>query len=66
MSSKRKNRVRIIPPHQPEARDEGPRLLPLKDSKEEQSRHDELGYYVQLANIALGLPHDDRPQKERR
>lgn len=37
--------VRIIPPHQPEARDEGPRLLPLNEEQRGESR---LDHYITL------------------
>ena len=41
-----------IPPHAPEARDEGPRLLPLSNSSERELSH--VDYLVSLADIALG------------
>jgi hypothetical protein len=50
---KNKRAVRAIPPSAPEARDEGPRLLPLEEKQRSESR---LGHYIELANIALGLP----------
>jgi len=43
--------VRLIQPEKPEARDEGPRLLPLEErQKESESR---LQHYMDLANLAL-------------
>ena len=45
-------------PEQKEARDEGPRLLPLEDAKPSDSR---LQHYIKLADVALkhrlGKPH---------
>jgi hypothetical protein len=44
--------VRLIPPTKPEARDEGPRLIPWDAKpKHEQTR---LEYLTDLADIALG------------
>lgn len=48
--------LRPIPPEQPAARDEGPRLIPLDISKEP-SR---LEHYLDLADAALGLKRLDR------
>jgi hypothetical protein len=42
--------VKIIPPTKPEARDEGPRLLPLERKPQPESK---LEHYMSLANIAL-------------
>jgi hypothetical protein len=47
---KRKNRVVRIPPDRAEARDAGPRLLPLTQPSEEQTG---LERYLYLADIAL-------------
>ena len=47
--------LRPIPPDQPAARDEGPRLIPLDVSKEP-SR---LEHYLDLADTALGLKRLD-------
>ncbi len=47
--------VKRVSPNKPEARDEGPRLLPL--GKE---YHDaKMEYYLRLSNVALGLPDKD-------
>jgi len=53
---KKKRAVRVFGPEEPEARDEGPRLLPLS---EEQRRESRLDHYVTLANIALGIADQD-------
>jgi hypothetical protein len=42
--------VEVFRPDQPEARDEGPRLLPLS---EEQASNSRLEHYIRLADIAL-------------
>ena len=55
-----KPRVRAIPPSEPEARDEGPRLLPLEVEQRAESR---LDHYIKLANVALGLPRSDKRGK---
>ncbi len=48
---KRASNVKRVSPNKPEARDEGPRLIPLgneyRDAKTE--------YYLRLSNLALGL-----------
>jgi hypothetical protein len=46
----KKSAVKVIPPHAPEARDEGPRLLPLERKQHPDSK---LQHYMDLANIAL-------------
>jgi hypothetical protein len=54
----KKRTVKIMRPEQKEARDEGPRLLPLEDAKPSDSR---LQHYIKLADVALkhrlGKPH---------
>jgi hypothetical protein len=45
-------KLRAIPPTEPSARDEGPRLIPLDDRSKEPSR---LEHYLELADRALGL-----------
>ena len=44
--------LKAIPPTEPDARDEGPRLIPLDDRSKEPSR---LEHYLELADTALGL-----------
>ena len=46
-----------IPPSEPAARDEGPRLIPLDDRSKEPSR---LEHYLELADTALGLKRAER------
>jgi hypothetical protein len=65
MSPKRKA-LRLIPPHKPAARDEGPRLLPLSDEAAKDEHTSRLDYYLQLANSALGLASNDRPHEAKR
>ena len=48
----KKKTVRRIPPTTPEARDEGPRLIPL-DKKEDDSPAKTSEYYAQLAEKLL-------------
>jgi hypothetical protein len=49
---KKKPTVKILGPEHAEARDEGPRLIPLgKPSTDQHS--DKLQYYISLADIAL-------------
>ncbi len=52
MPPKSKQRVKVVRPHKPEARDEGPRLLPLPDKMEQQDS--KLQHYIKLADLALG------------
>ena len=49
--------IKPIPPTEPAARDEGPRLIPLDDRSKEPSR---LEHYLELADTALGLKRPDR------
>ena len=46
-----------IPPTEPAARDEGPRLIPLDQRPREPSR---LEHYLELADTALGLKRSTR------
>ncbi|HZP16972.1 MAG TPA: hypothetical protein VFB00_03335 [Terriglobales bacterium] len=46
-----KEKLKPIPPTEPAARDEGPRLIPLDDRSKEPSR---LEHYLELADTALG------------
>jgi hypothetical protein len=50
-------KLKPIPPTEPAARDEGPRLLPLDDRAKEPSR---LEHYLELADKALGLKRVER------
>ena len=50
-SQKPRQMLRPIPPTEPAARDEGPRLIPLDDRSRETSR---LEHYLELADTALG------------
>lgn len=45
--------VKVIGSNKPEARDEGPRLMPLPDERPEQ-QNSKLQHYVNLADVALG------------
>jgi hypothetical protein len=49
--------LKPIPPTEPAARDEGPRLIPLDDRSKEPSR---LEHYLDLADTALGLKRTRR------
>ena len=50
-------KLKPIPPSEPAARDEGPRLIPLEDRSKEPSR---LEHYLELADTALGLKRPGR------
>jgi len=52
LSSKNKAKLKLIPPTEDDARDEGPRLIPLEERSNEPSR---LEHYLELADTALGL-----------
>jgi hypothetical protein len=51
------SKLKPIPPTEPAARDEGPRLIPLDDTSKEPSR---LEHYLDLADTALGLKRPER------
>ena len=51
--ARRKRAVKVIRPNKPEARDEGPRLLPLPDDKPEH-QNSKFQHYINLADQALG------------
>jgi len=51
------SKLKPIPPEEPAARDEGPRLIPLDDRCKEPSR---VGRYLGLADTALGLKRAER------
>jgi hypothetical protein len=51
------SKLKPIPPTEPSARDEGPRLIPLDDRSKEPSR---LEHYLDLADTALGLKRPER------
>lgn len=50
-------KLKPIPPNEPAARDEGPRLIPLDDRSKEPSR---LEHYLDLADTALGLKRPEQ------
>lgn len=52
-----KPKLKPIPPTEPAARDEGPRLIPLDEPSKEPSR---LEHYLDLADTALGLKRPER------
>jgi hypothetical protein len=56
-STRSRGKVRVVRPEQPEARDEGPRLIPLPEDQRGESR---VNHYITLANIALGIAPNDR------
>lgn len=57
MKAKTVQTIKLIPPTEPAARDEGPRLIPLDDRSKEPSR---LEHYLELADTALGLKRAER------
>jgi hypothetical protein len=52
LPAKKHAKVKRIPPTEADARDEGPRLIPLDERSNEPSR---LEHYLELADTALGL-----------
>lgn len=52
LPSKKNAKLKLIPPTEADARDEGPRLIPLEEHSNEPSR---LEHYLELADTALGL-----------
>jgi len=50
---RKKQTVKIIRPHEPAARDEGPRLIPFDDEDHNEQHTAKLQHYVNLADIAL-------------
>jgi hypothetical protein len=56
-----KKRAELLPPTADEARDEGPRLIPLGERAREPSR---LEHYLDLADRALSLKKRDRKADE--
>jgi hypothetical protein len=62
-ASKKNSRLKLIPPTEADARDEGPRLIPLDERSKEPSR---LEHYLELADTALGLsPSDSQAGRKR-
>jgi hypothetical protein len=49
---RRHAKLKLIPPTEADARDEGPRLIPLDERSNEPSR---LEHYLELADAALGV-----------
>lgn len=54
---KRKAVIERLPPSEPAARDEGPRLIPLDEKTKEPSR---LDHYLELADSALGQSEEEQ------
>lgn len=54
---KRKTTIERLPPSEPAARDEGPRLIPLDEKAKEPSR---LDHYLELADSALGQSEEEQ------
>ena len=52
LPSKKIAKLKLLPPSAADARDEGPRLIPLDERANEPSR---LEHYLELADTALGL-----------
>jgi hypothetical protein len=55
-----KRRFVIIPPTQPAARDEGPRLIPLPVAEQNQEYAGKIQHYINLADVALKIPSKNR------
>ena len=52
--------VKIVRPEQPEARDEGPRLIPLKEADADYIHTTKIAHYMKLADIALKSPRANK------
>lgn len=59
-TKKRKANIERLPPSEPAARDEGPRLIPLEEKAKEPSR---LDHYLELADSALGRGEGKQKEK---
>lgn len=59
-TKRRKTNVERLPPSEPAARDEGPRLIPLEEKPKEPSR---LDHYLELADSALGRGEETESKK---
>jgi hypothetical protein len=57
---KRPRKFRVARPGQLEARDEGPRLIPLPDERPNEEHTAKLQHYINLADIALKTPRADK------
>ncbi len=57
---RRKPHIQRLPPSEPAARDEGPRLIPLSEKSKEPSR---LDHYLELADSALGRNQEKQEKK---
>jgi hypothetical protein len=57
--------MKPIPPHIPEARDEGPRLLSLPDEDEKKYYAEKLNHYMRLADLALSRPTEEETDRRR-
>ncbi len=58
LRSRKKKLVKILSPKDPEARDEGPRLIPLDDSHTQSSTSSRMDYYLSLADKMLGIKEE--------
>ena len=56
-------KLQRLPPTAEDARDEGPRLIPLDDRSKEPSR---LEHYLELADKALGSKRGENPVTQRK
>lgn len=56
----RRSGLERLPPSEPAARDEGPRLIPLEEKVKEPSR---LDHYLELADFALGQSENKKEEK---
>ena len=57
---RRKANIERLPPSEPAARDEGPRLIPLEETSNEPSR---LDHYLELADSALGRSEEKQDEE---
>jgi hypothetical protein len=56
--SRKKKPVKLLSPKNPEARDEGPRLIPLDDRHAPGSTLSRTDYYLSLAHRMLGIKEE--------
>ncbi|MGH9513441.1 MAG: hypothetical protein ACRD2U_15025 [Terriglobales bacterium] len=55
MPSRKKKVIKILSPNNPEARDEGPRLIPLDDRPTQTPTSSRVDYYLSLADKMIGV-----------
>jgi hypothetical protein len=62
--SRKRKLVKILSPKNPEARDEGPRLIPLDDRHIKGSASSRMDHYLSLADKMLGMKEEPEHGRE--